>query len=169
MATLEGNELVNVESVTALMSLFGAKYCASFFDGYVLSGRSENRQTPIYKYLSSDGTKFSLTQTGSAGDFKNNKFSITFGEDSLWHVTFGIRRFSNDDNFEGEYTISMSDGSLVLQPSKNTIEGALDRVINYFDAYIRVKKGTKFTVNCSDTGSAYNGYGYFYFDAFRVC
>lgn len=169
MATLEGNELVNAESITALMALFGAKYYTSSFYGYIMSGTWISRGTATYDYLSGDGTTFSLTQTGDDSQNKTTKFVVTFGEDSLWHLTLGMSVNKQGASFDNEYKISLSDNSLVFSPSTRERSTTSTTREDYFDAYLRVKKGTKLTVNSVGLTRSALEYGYLFFNASRVC
>ena len=169
MATLEGNELVNVESVTALMSLFGAKYRASYFSGSVLTGHNINKQTPTFEQLSSDGTTFSFKQTGSSDADKITNFSFVAGEDSLWYVDLSGNSYKSGDNLRNEYTISVSDSSLVLSPTARTIDFSSDTLVSYLTLYLRLKKGVSFSVRCDANGPMNAAYGSLIFKVFRVC
>lgn len=169
MAVLEGNELVNVESVTALMALFGAKYYTSSFYGYIMSGTWISRDTATYEYLSGDGTTFSLTQTGNDNQDKTTKFVVTFGEDSLWNLTLGMSVNTQGANFENKYKISLSDNSLVFSPSTRERTTTSTTREDYFDAYLRVKKGTKLTVSSVGLTRSTSQWGYLFFNASRVC
>lgn len=168
MAALEGNELVNIESVTALMSLFGAKYRASYFSGHVISGTNIVQQTPTSEYLSSDGTTFSLNQTGGRSTNKITTFSLTVGEDSLWYVDLWGDSSDSGNTLRNDYTVSVSDSSLVLSPKARSVDLTTTGV-HYFASYLRLKKGVSFNVRCDANGPMNATHGQLRFDVFRVC
>ena len=168
MAALEGNELVNVESVTALMALFGARYRASYFSGQVVSGRNITTQTPTSEYLSSDGTTFSLKQTGGRDTDKITTFSFTAGEDSLWYVDLWGNSSDSDNSLRNDYTVSVSDSSLVLSPKARNVDLTTTGK-NYFVSYLRLKKGVSFNVRCDANGPMNATDGILRFNVFRIC
>lgn len=168
MAALEGNELVDVESVTALMTLFGAKYRASYFSGQVTSGHSITQQTPTSEYLSSDGTTFSLNQTGGRATDKITTFSLTAGEDSLWYVDLWGNSSDSGNILKNDYTVSVSDSSLVLSPKARSVD-LTTMGVHYFASYLRLKKGVSFNVRCDANGPMNATKGQLRFDVFRVC
>lgn len=171
MATLEGNELVNVESVTALMALFGAKYYGAFYEGTILTEYGGAKRTPTYRSSTYDGSTFSLTQT--SGSLQTTKFVVTAGEDSLWQISFGGATNTNNKSYSYDVTVSSSDNTLKFSPAN--IEGSFptgsSTQVNYrevFSLYVRIKKGQSVTISNTD-GTIAHIQGKLKFEATRIC
>ena len=171
MATLEGNELVNVESVTALMSLFGANFYGAFYTGNIYTGYGEGKHTPEYMSSTFDGSSFSLTQT--TGGRQVSKFVVTAGEDSLWQISFSGLTETINKNYSYNVTVSSSDRTLKFSPSN--IEGTFPvgstSYVNYstvLSLYVRIKKGQSVTISNTD-GSTADIQGNLKFEATRIC
>lgn len=151
MATLEGNELVNVESVTALMSLFGAKYCASSFEGtsianYNISSSDSNHPTNTV-FISRDGSTCSFKKTGSSNAYKTTTLTFVSGEDALFYVFFGLG-FNDTSGVgsSGNVTISISQNTTVVSPSSTSYSNKIDGSLTFLDGYVRLRKGEQLKI-----------------------
>lgn len=151
MAALEGNELVNVESVTALMALFGAKYRASSFEGtsvasyYISSSEQDHPSNTVL--VSRDGSTASLKKTGGPNSYKTTTLTFVSGEDALFYVFFGLG-FDDTSGVgsSGNVTISISQNTTVVSPSSIRYSNILRGDKTFLDGYVRLKEGEQLKI-----------------------
>ena len=170
MAALEGNELVNVESITALMTLFGANFYGAVYTGTIITGFGSQKFTPRYSSSTFDGSSFSLTQT--SGSYHVSKFVVTAGEDSLWKISFSGRTNGTSGQYLYDVTVSSSDNTLKFSPAN--IEGRFPTgssssvsYTNVISLYVRIHKGKSVTI--SNTDGTSGAQGEIRFEATRIC
>lgn len=176
MATLEGNELVNVESVTALMSLFGAKYMGSYIktsaSGFVRDGNPSYESKII---VSSDGSTINVPNISDSGSsIYTCNFSLTSETDGLFFMRSSYTVSESGTNSKQKLTVTpkTSMNTTKFTPTSFSISSLFGHVTTdetIFETMFRLKAGETFSYK-----EAYDIYtntqvAQTYFELYRIC
>lgn len=176
MATLEGSELVNVESVTALMSLFGAKYMGSYIktsaSGFVRRGNASYKSKII---VSSDGSTINVPNISDDGDSTFTcSFSLTSKSDGLFFMRSSYTVTTEGSNSNQKLTITpkTSLNTTKFTPTSFSISSLFGHVTTdetMFETMFRLKAGETFSYK-----EVYDIYtttqvAQTYFELYRIC
>lgn len=151
MAVLEGNELVNVESVTALMSLFGARYKGSYIrtiaTGFVGSGNPSYVRKTI---ISSDGSIITVPNIQKSGSKFTCNWSLNAVVGGLFYMRSSLTVAASGTNSRQNLVITpkTSLNTTTFTPASLTIGNLFGHVTTdetLFETVFRIKDGETFT------------------------
>lgn len=176
MAALEGNELVNVESVTALMALFGARYKGSYIStvatGIVASGSPSYSKKII---INSDGSTITVPNIQK---IRSNKFmcswSLEAASGGLFYMrsSLTVTKSGTTGNQNLVITPKTSLGTTTFTPASITVDRLFGNVTTdetLFETVFRIKDGETFTYK--EVYNVYVGHheATTFFELYRIC
>ena len=176
MAALEGNELVNVESVTALMTLFGARYKGSYIrtiaNGFVNNGSPSYLRKII---VNSDGSTITVPNIQESGESKFTcSWSLKAASGGLFYMRSSLTVAKAGSNSRQNLVITpkTSLNTTTFTPANLTISNLFGHVTTdetQFETFFRIKDGETFTYKevydiYTSTQNATT-----YFELYRIC
>ena len=176
MATLEGNELVNVESVTALMSLFGARYMGSYIK--TTANGLIRRGSPAYSrkiIVSADGSTINVPNISDNGDsLFTCSFSLTSKSDGLFFMRSSCTVTTAGTNYNQKLTITpkTSLNTTKFAPTSFSISNLFGHVTTnetMFETMFRLKAGETFSYKEVYEIYTTTHVAATYFELYRIC
>lgn len=176
MATLEGNELVNVESVTALMALFGAKYMGTYIStsafGFVANGNPSYTKKIV---IASDGSTVNIPNISEgAQDIFTCSWSLTADKGGLFFMrsSYSVLTTSSHSSQKITITPKTSLNTTTFTPANFIVSNPFSVAqtdTTLFETMFRLKDGETFSYkeayDLYTTGQSVQTY----FELYRLC